>query len=400
MRNDPIRRRITLYAVSLSLATLLPAVTLGQDVAGPQSVVVIPAANRSGQASLDSVGSTASQTIESSLLMLDGFTVRQVPNEEIPPAVVAGDPAALAQFAQTKSADYVMFGSVSQDAEDRIVIEMAVWDQSSDSVALQAREAASSLFDTFNVADELAIRFLSAFSGRRIAFGSIQLEPGGWDDGSYTVFVDGMEIAVDTPVVSPVLIGDRTLEVKANNGPEAGAILVRDVVTVREAEPTTVAFRFPDPRIDQPGEESPPGVAPGEPEVTHGGELPRMLTLRLQSGGGFLGAGGLDFYPGRGIVRTGLVAGAAFSAEAPIPAVSVSAAVEPTIGRIVLPIGLSSYVTANAEAVTAAVGGSVGLAIRFNRVLHELFLDNVIYFNSYPTAGLPLVYMPVIGVRL
>ncbi|HKK49496.1 MAG TPA: hypothetical protein VJ932_10395, partial [Alkalispirochaeta sp.] len=312
MRSSNVWRQITVLALSLALVILLPAITFGQDNARPRSVVVVPAANRSGEASLDSVGTTASQTIESSLLMLDEFTVHQTANTVIPPAVVAGDPAALAQFAQIASADFVMFGSVSQDAQDRIVIEMAVWDGSTDSVALQTRQTASSLFDTFNVADELAIRFLSAFSGRRIAFGSIQLEPRGWEDGSYTVFVDGMEMGVDTPLVSRVLIGDRAVEVRANNGVEAGAVLVRESVTVREAEPTELAFTFPGPGSVQPSA-PPPGEMPIGPEVIPAGAQPRALAVRLQSGGGFLGAGGLDFYPGRGMVRTGLVAGAAFS---------------------------------------------------------------------------------------
>lgn len=376
---------------------LVPVGIFGQESEYPRTVVVVPAANRSGEPSLDSVGTTASQTIETSLLMLDEFDVRPVPRETIPPAVVAGESVALAQFARAEVADYVMFGSVSKDLDERIVIEMAVWDRGADSVALQARQTASSLFDTFSVADDLALRFLSAFSGRRIAFGSIQLEPDGWDEGSYTVLVDGMEIAVDTPLVPRVLIGDRRIEVMANNGPEAGAVLVSQLVTVREAESTPLAFTFPNPEMERPSSEVPiaptPAVAPVE-------NRSRLVALRLQSGGGFLGAGGLDFYPGRSSVRMGIVAGGTLIAEEATPAIAVALAVEPSAGRLILPIGVSSHVTATSDAVTAAVGASMGIGVRFYRVLHELFLDNIIYFNAYPNAGLPLVYMPVIGVRL
>ena len=248
MRGFTVHHQIMFLAFSLVCTGLSPGLAYGQNVDRPRSVVVVPAANRTGETSLDAVGTTVSQTIESSLLMLDDFDVRATEHEVIPPAVVAGEPVALEQFAQSETAGYVVFGSVSTDFEDQIVIEMAVWDQRADSVALQMRQTASSLFDTFTVADELAIRFLSAFSGERIAFGSIQLEPGGWEDGSYTVFVDGMEMGVDTPVVSRVLIGDRTLEVTANNGPEAGAVLVRELVTVREAERRRWRSPFPVPR--------------------------------------------------------------------------------------------------------------------------------------------------------
>ena len=380
------------------LFTFVAVAAFGQDAQRPRTVAVVPAANRSGEPLLDSVGTTASRTIETSLLMLDNFDVRAVASEAVTPAVVDGESAALAQFAREEMADYVMFGSVSKDQDERIVIEMAVWDRDADSVVLQARQTASSLFDTFSVADQLALRFLSAFSGRRIAFGSIQLEPDGWDEGSYTVLVDGIEIAVDTPAaISQVLIGDRVVTVVANNGPDPGSILVRELVTVREAESTPLAFTFPEPEMETPSSvvETPPA-----PAVTQIDSQSRLVALRLQSGGGFLGAGGLDFYPGRGSVRTGIVAGGTAIAEEPTPAIAVALAVEPSAGRLIVPIGVSSYVTATSDAVTTAVGVSMGIGVRFSRVLHELFLDNIIYFNAYPSAGLPLVYMPVIGVRM
>lgn len=389
--------QLMMLALLVILFALEPVGTFGQESARPRAVAIVPAANRSGEPSLDAVGTTTSQTIEASLLMLDDFEVRPVATETIPSAVVDGEPAALAQFARSEGADYVMFGSVSQDQDERIMIEMAVWDRDADSVALQARQTASSLFDTFSVADDLALRFLSAFSGRRIAFGSIQLEPNGWDEGSYTVLVDGMEIAVDTPLVPRVLIGDRRIEVVANNGPEAGAVLVNDLVTVREAESTTLAFNFPYPDTETPSGDV--QIAP-TPAASQTEGRTRLVALRLQSGGGFLGAGGLDFYPGRGLVRTGIVAGGTVIAEDTTPAIAVALAVEPSAGRLIVPFGVSSYVTATSDDVTAAVGVSLGLGIRFRRVLHELFLDNIIYFNAYPRSGLPLVYMPVIGVRL
>lgn len=389
------RRQTAILVFFPMLFGMVAMGTFGQDTGPRQSVLVIPAANRSGETALDSVGTTASQTIEISLEMLDAFEVQPVAGEAIPPGVVAGDPDALGKFARAQDVDYIMFGWVSKDLDERIVIEMAVWDRNADSVALQARQTASSLFDTFSVADDLAVRFLSAFSGQRIAFGSIELEPAGWDEGSYTVIVDGMEVAADTAVVPQVLIGERTVEVVANNGPEVGAVLVSRVVTVREAESASLAFTFPAPPPVPPERED--GILG---EVPAEAERSRAIAFRIQSGGGFLGAAGLDIYPGRGRLRTGLAAGAAFGATDPIPAITVAIAIEPSIGRVVMPIGLSSYVTADAEAVTAAAGLSLGVGIRFDRVLHEIFLDNLIYFNSYPTAGLPLVYMPVIGVRL
>lgn len=360
-------------------------------------MVVVPAANRSGEPLLDPVGTSASQTIQATLLILDDFDVIPVAIETIPPAVVEGEPTALAQFAQAERADYVMFGSVTKDENERIVIEMAAWDRDADAITFQTQRVATSLFETFSVADELALRFVSAISGRQIAFGSIRLEPEGWSEGSYTVRVDGVEFGVDTPMIPRVLIGDRRIEVVANNGPDAGVVIASELVTVREAETTLLAFTVPYPDSAKPSLDVP--IAPS-PAVAQNERRPRLVAFRLQSGGGFLGAGGLDVYPGRGLFRAGIVAGGAVIAEQPTPAIAIALAVEPSAGRFVLPVGLSSYVSANSDTVTAAVGASIGLSVRFRRVLPELFLDNVIYFNVYPRAGLPLVYMPVIGVRI
>ena len=94
------------------------------------------------------------------------------------------------------------------------------------------------------------------------------------------------------------------------------------------------------------------------------------------------------------------MAGGSLKAEEPTPAIAAAVAIEPKFGRLVTPIGVSSFITADQNAVTAAVGASLGLSLRFDWIIREIFFDNVIYFNAYPDAGLPLVYLPVIGVRL
>jgi TolB-like protein len=333
--------------VALVLFLLVPpAAAFAQQSSRTRSVLVVPAVNRSVDFALDSIGMTASRTIEGAFVRSRDFVVRPGADRSIPAGVVSGDPAALAQFADTAVVDYVVIGAVSTDADGRIVIEVTVWDGNSDTVRIQARKTASTLFETFGVSDELATQFLSALGG---------------DSGS----------------TGTIVLGDAA--------PEHDAA----------AASGTPTFFAPDISPDAP----PRGIPSAPPE---GGfeSRPRSLVLRFQSGGGFLGAGGVDFYPRRGLVRTGLVAGGTLIADDPTSAVAFAVAVEPTRGRIVTPIGISSYVTIDGDTVTAAAGVTAGFGVRFNRVVREIFLDNVIYFNGYPDAGLPLVYMPVFGVRL
>lgn len=226
---------------------------------------------------------------------------------------------------------------------------------------------------------------------------------------------DDSGAAPDEPEIVLVSAGN-LVSVASPNDP----IEVKAIDAIFRAEIERDSFRTPILRTPAPGRapndgDSPSLVRPGAPvdpedeperepsideQVYRVETAPRSLVLRLQSGGGFLAAAGADLYLGSGRVRTGIVAGGTLLAEDPTPAVAFSAAFEPQFGRFVTSFGATSYLTADTEDVTAAVGASLGVGLRFNRVLRELFLDNTIYFNAYPDAELPLVYMPAIGVRL
>ncbi len=228
------------------------------------------------------------------------------------------------------------------------------------------------------------------------------------------VTADDQESLEDKNGTDPALVA-LSQEVLVSAGKLVTASSTRDPLVVETIDPlfraaieqdrvrTPVLLRPPiDPSIDAPGRQTAPTE---DPEVDDQSIVvdrgPRSVVFRMQSGGGFFGAAGADFYLGTSRrIRTGLVAGATVLDDEPTPAVAVSAAFTPTFGALATSFGVSSYLTADTEEATAAVGASIGLGIRFGRVLHELFLDNTVYFNAYPDAELPLVYMPAIGVRL
>jgi hypothetical protein len=277
------------------------------------------------------------------------FKLRTLPEEQLPADVLAGDSEALAQLSEMEAIDYVVFGSVSSGPAERIVIQAAVWDRGANAIPVNEQETAFSLFETFHAADKLATRLLVAVSNQRSGFETVRLTT-----------------------------NERS-----------------------ERDRLAPGFAFFEPAMKpQPPVEPPRGGAEIETQVTATDGRPRPVMMRLQSGGGFLGAAGADFSPGNGLLRTGMVAGGTVLGDEATPAVAVAAAIEPTFGRLVTPVGVSSFLTADANAVTAAVGISLGLSVRFDRVIRELFFDNVIYFNAYPNAELPLVYLPALGVRL
>ncbi|MDA3948133.1 MAG: hypothetical protein PF508_02815 [Spirochaeta sp.] len=197
-------------------------------------VLVVPPANTTGNPSLDPVGDTVAETIEITLRQLGDFELRELPAERIPAGVIAGEGFA---------------------------ISAAVWDRGADAVDASETLLADSLFATFDVADELALIFLTTFSGQRIAFGSVLAENTGWAEGSYRILVDGRQVVVDESRVQNVLIGTREITVVANNGADPGAVVLRREVTITEDEPTSISFAIVEPVEAEP-------VAADEPTVT------------------------------------------------------------------------------------------------------------------------------------
>lgn len=228
--------------------TLIALFVLFSGAASAQEpwVLVIPSENQTGNAALDPIGATVADTISLTLRLLGDFDVRELPAESIPPAVVSGDVAALRTFAAEQTLDYIVFSAVRSTA-DGFGIDAAVWDRGADAVSVRESGTATSLFSTFDVADDLAVQFLSAFSGQRIAFGQIQLTPDAEGAGEYRVLVDGTEVARNAAVVSNVLVGPRTVRVEALDGAAAGGVLLDTVVRIAEGQTVLLVYRGTDP---------------------------------------------------------------------------------------------------------------------------------------------------------
>jgi hypothetical protein len=247
--------RITIVAVFFVLV-------IGAASAQEPWVLVIPSENQTGNAALDPIGATVADTISLTLRLLGDFDVRELPAESIPPAVVSGDVAALRTFAAEQTLDYIVFSAVRSTA-DGFGIDAAVWDRGADAVSVRESGTATSLFSTFDVADDLAVQFLSAFSGQRIAFGQIQLTPDAEGENEYRVLVDGTEVARNAAVVSNVLVGPRSVRVEALDGAAAGGVLLDTVVRITEGQTVLLVYRGTDP--DTTPDSVPTGDPPADP---------------------------------------------------------------------------------------------------------------------------------------
>lgn len=291
-----IRRFLNILAVALC-AVLRPNTIDAQQVAADVRVVVVPVVNQTDNPTLDRVATTVTQTIDTTLRLLGEFAVRELTTQQVPVDVMRGEPDALRRFTAAEEIDVVVFGRIAE-RNGAVDIGASVWDRAAGQVTATETRTAPTLLDTFAAADQLAVAFLSAFSGRTIAFGSIDLSPSGWSAGSYVIRIDGREFARDAVRVDNVLVGTRLVEIVVQNGPDAGRTVFRGELVISEEQSAAIGFAIaapaPQPDREPPPQRTPPrlGVAPQQPE-----DLPWSRRTRSVSGRGPVTTVGMSYSP-------------------------------------------------------------------------------------------------------
>lgn len=282
-----IRPCLTVLAAVMCLL-LLPGAVSAQQTDADVSVLVVPVANLTDSPTLDRVATTVAQTIDATVRLLGEFTVREFATDRIPTGVIGGEPDALRRFATAEGIDLVVFGQIVARG-GAIDIGASVWDRAAGRITATETRTAPALLDIFAAADQVAVAFLSAFSGRTIAFGSIDIAPSGWSAGSYSIRIDGQEFARDATRVDNVLVGTRLVEIVAQNGPDAGRTVFRSELVIAQEQSAAIAFAIAAPASGpQPEQDSPPpqrtpprlGVAPQQPEDTPWSRRTRNVTGR------------------------------------------------------------------------------------------------------------------------
>ena len=233
-RSFPSGRRGSWQLALVLCLLLLSAATPSFAQSETPEILVITPVNRTDDVSMDRVAAAVGDTIELTLGLLGDYAVRQVEGERLTEGMRSGDRQEIADFAEQNGLDYVVFGEV-RSTRSGIEIVARVLNRRTRTVSLEESRTVQSVLDTFDVTDELTAAFLSAFSGRQIVFGTIRLQRQGWTEGEYTVFVDGVEAGRNIAAASNVLVGERYLEIRADNGPSAGTIIFSAPILVRGA---------------------------------------------------------------------------------------------------------------------------------------------------------------------
>lgn len=206
-------------------------------------VGVVPFANATEQAQNDAVAQTTSDTILLTLRLVGNYEVIAIdPAAADSSVLLAADPDQLETTAAALEVDNLMFGAVTRDDDGAFQFEIQVYDRGQGEVTVDAISRAESLFDVFDAADELVLDAVGGFSGIRIGFGSLSVQPA--NDGEFRLYVDGSLIGDNVRSLDRVLIGERAVTITQLRGGRE-VPLVEETITFAEGERRTIAFEFP-----------------------------------------------------------------------------------------------------------------------------------------------------------
>jgi hypothetical protein len=222
-----------------------PALLSAQQ-AGAVRVLVVPVSNESESSQLDPVATTVTDTILLTLRLLGQYEASRYDGFiDYPPSVDD-----LSLLARSGPAESVLYGAVDRNGSGAIGLELRVYDRAGNEVVLSEEATSDSLLDLFGVADELTARVVSGFSGRRIAFGSLRLSPGGAADRPYSVYLDGNLLGRSIRTAESVLTGTHRLRIVADT--EMGSeVVYADEIVLEEGLTTAVSFTIPDYTAEQ-----------------------------------------------------------------------------------------------------------------------------------------------------
>jgi hypothetical protein len=248
-----IRWSGALFCVLLFLSGLYGPVAQDQVMEPPRVSVVTPA-HESDSPQHETLAFTMARTMSFSLRLLGDYRIEPVPpgeDEGLDPENRDG----AARLAVENDLDYLIVGRLGESDSGGIVFAISVWDREAGEFTIRQEAVAESIFDTFDVADEVTREILSAMSGRRIAFGTVRLElPDGV--GPVFVFVDGEYVGYDVPGIESIPAGERFIEVvpvgvdDPENGRTGRSVVVNpEGVTVVALEVEAGAFSGPYPRL-------------------------------------------------------------------------------------------------------------------------------------------------------
>ncbi len=202
-----MRTREFLRASALLVLAAASSIVPAQVHAQARTVALAPLAPPEGRPELVAAVEQVNRTALLTLQLLGDYDVSRLDDRD-----ALTDPEEARRLAEENGYDNVIFGEARLNEQGQLVLSMRVYDRFLDEVTLESTQVARRLLAVFDTADILVTELVSAFSGRVIRFGAIdlRLQP---QAAAVSISLDGTAIANVSKAFDRVLTGERTVRV-------------------------------------------------------------------------------------------------------------------------------------------------------------------------------------------
>ncbi|HNY22609.1 MAG TPA: SUMF1/EgtB/PvdO family nonheme iron enzyme [Treponemataceae bacterium] len=201
------------HAFCLIILTLFSRAAFADPAAQPATgsvaealphVAIAGFANKTGDASFDTPSATATESLELTIRRLAAYEI-------VAPDTLPASPtdAELLAWCQSKSVDFVLYGSIASAKGGAQAYDLAVFDRAKGKTTIKKTAKGSSVFDVFSCADTLTFAVIDAIAGRHVGFGSIAFEVANPSsaEGKAIVSLDGAAAAEGFGQIDRVVAG-------------------------------------------------------------------------------------------------------------------------------------------------------------------------------------------------
>ncbi|MCK5197484.1 MAG: hypothetical protein KAR21_04000, partial [Spirochaetales bacterium] len=207
--------------LSLVLLVLVIFQVFPEDTSGNLRLGIVMIENPQSDASIASLCETATDTIELTLRMAGKYDI-----ERLDFLLPGADLERAKLYFRDGGFDNVVFGQIKGSEADGYTFIIDGWERKSDKILVHIEETAESVFDLFDIADNLTVELFEELTGEHLGFGRVFYQREGIE-ADYDIEIDGNYLGRNNEE-SVVLEGERKFSIRATG--RYGDVVVKTAI--------------------------------------------------------------------------------------------------------------------------------------------------------------------------
>ena len=187
---------------------------------------IVQISNPDSDSNIEALCETATDTIELTLRMSGKYNIERLdfltPHTDLERAKL---------YFKSRGFDNAVFGQIMSNGAGGYTFVIDGWERRSDAILVHIEQNAESVFDLFDITDNLTVELFEELTGEHLGFGSVVFKRDGIE-ADYDVLIDGNYIGRNISV-NEVLEGERNIVIKAT-GIYGDAVVETNVIQVEE----------------------------------------------------------------------------------------------------------------------------------------------------------------------